>query len=392
MKLFHFVAFLCLAVSLEAFGRDAWFSNDYRFRKKLTIDSALVTGASDLTNFPVLISFTDTALRTTANGGKIRNASGHDLIFTSSDPTSPVQLDHEVESYTASTGQIVIWTRIPTLTTATDTTIYMYYSNPLIATSQQNINGTWNSNYVAVYHMQGAVGSGETDSTANSYNLSLTGSVGVSTPGFIGNARSRPTSASTNFLTRADSVDLDNVSQLTVQGWLYSTTPSPSGAVRGMISKRVSNVSTYSWGIFMHTGDFLYFDNGNAAGNNFDTRTNTVTTIATNTWTMFHCVFDGTLAAANRKRIYLGGALNVTGTANVTTITNTASAMNLFLLTGNTATMEGHLDEIRVSKTALTTDWIATEYNNHSNQGTGTGRFIRILGPTEVRRRVVVPD
>lgn len=392
MKLCHFVAFLCLAFSLEAFGRDAWFSNDYRFRKKLTIDSALVTGASDLTDFPILISFTDTILRTTANGGKIRNANGYDLIFTTSDPTSPVQLDHEIESYTATTGKIVIWARIPTLTTATDTQIYMYFSNPLITTSQEDINGTWNSNYVGVYHMKGAVGTGETDSTANAYNMTLAGSVGVSSPGFIGDARSRPTSASANILTRADPTDMDNVSRLTVQGWLYSTTATPSSAVRGIISKRNGTMAAYSWGIFIQTTDFLFFDNGNAAGTNFDTRINTTTAVAANTWTMFHAVFDGTLAAASRKRIYLGGSLNVTGTANVTTITNTASPFNIFILTGNTATLEGHLDEMRVSKTALSGDWISTEYNNQFNQGTGTGKFISVLGPTEPRRRVVVPD
>lgn len=393
MKFCHWATILfCLGISLESFGRDAWFSNDYRYRKKLTLDSTLVAGASDLTNFPILISLTDSDLRTSANSGQLLNANGYDLIFTTSDSTAPVQLDHEVESYTATSGNIVIWVRIPTLTTATDTTIYMYYSNPLIATSQEDRNGTWNSNYVAVYHMNGADGAGETDSTSNSYAMTLNGTVGATTSGQIGNGRTRPTVGSTNYLTRADSVDLDNLSQMTVQGWLYSTTATPSSDVRGVISKRNNSNAAHSWGVFIYTNDKLNFDNGNAAGTNFDTRTASVAGIAANTWTMFHCIFDGTVAAGSRKKIYLNGAIDITATANVTTITNTASAMSAFLLTGNTGSMRGHLDELRVLKTALSADWITTEYNNHNNQGTGVGKFIKAISPQEIKRRIILTD
>jgi hypothetical protein len=86
----------------------------YRYRKPITIDYTKVGAAcgANLTNFPVLINISsDTDLRTTGNGGDVQSSSGYDILFT--DGTGTV-LDHEVEKYTASTGELVAWVRVPT--------------------------------------------------------------------------------------------------------------------------------------------------------------------------------------------------------------------------------------------------------------------------------------
>jgi hypothetical protein len=43
----------------------------------------------------------------------------------------------------------------------------------------------------------------------------------------------------------------------------------------------------------------------------------------------------------------------------------------------------GKIDEVRVSGTAITADWIATEYNNQSDTAVGSDKFIRSVGPEE---------
>ena len=43
----------------------------YQYRKQVTIDNTKVSGTSDLSSFPVLVSETDTDLRTTGNGGQV---------------------------------------------------------------------------------------------------------------------------------------------------------------------------------------------------------------------------------------------------------------------------------------------------------------------------------
>jgi hypothetical protein len=93
----------------------------------LTIDSSKVSGTSDLTDFPVLISLTNTSLKTTGNCGYVQNSNGYDIIF--SDATQTTRLDHEIEKYDSAAGELVAWVRVPTLSATSDTTIYLHYGH-----------------------------------------------------------------------------------------------------------------------------------------------------------------------------------------------------------------------------------------------------------------------
>ncbi len=96
---------------------EAAYGNGYAFRREIDIvDAKVVSGPH--TNFPILISETIAELKTTANSGKVENASGYDIIFTS-DQAGTTQLAHEIESYDASTGQVVMWVRVESLAATT---------------------------------------------------------------------------------------------------------------------------------------------------------------------------------------------------------------------------------------------------------------------------------
>jgi len=75
----------------------------------------------------VLISVTDANLKTVANGGGVGKSDGTDIVFTASDGVT--KLDHEIESYNASTGLFISWVRIPALSPTAETVIYAYYGN-----------------------------------------------------------------------------------------------------------------------------------------------------------------------------------------------------------------------------------------------------------------------
>ena len=61
---------------------EAQFANGYSYRREVDfVDGQVVSGPH--TNFPVLVDVTLLDLRTTGNGGKVENASGFDIIFTS---------------------------------------------------------------------------------------------------------------------------------------------------------------------------------------------------------------------------------------------------------------------------------------------------------------------
>ena len=120
-----------------------WYNGSWQYRKKITIEADQVSGSSDLSNFPVLVSISDNDV------GSISQSDGDDILFTNSSGT---KLDHEIEKFTTSTGQLVAWVEIPTLGGATDTVIYIYYGNPG-AVNQENPTGVWDSNFLAVHHL-----------------------------------------------------------------------------------------------------------------------------------------------------------------------------------------------------------------------------------------------
>jgi hypothetical protein len=119
------------------------FMEGWTCRKQITIDHTKVAG--DVTDFPVLISITDASLQTKAQ------MNGDDILFMDGIGIAQ-QLNHEIETYDSSSGKLVAWVNLPSLTSTTDKIFYMYYGNPE-SNSQQNQEATWNSNYLAVWHL-----------------------------------------------------------------------------------------------------------------------------------------------------------------------------------------------------------------------------------------------
>ena len=130
-------------------GGSNWYNAAWTNRRKLTVDHTKVSG--NLSGFPMLVSITDVELKSLANGGKVGKIDGTDIVFTAADGIT--KLNHELESYNASTGAVVAWVQIPALSSAADTALYLYYGNAAAA-DQQNKTGVWDSGYRIVNHFQ----------------------------------------------------------------------------------------------------------------------------------------------------------------------------------------------------------------------------------------------
>ncbi|MFX1432125.1 MAG: DUF2341 domain-containing protein, partial [Promethearchaeota archaeon] len=120
--------------------------NDFYYYKEITIDHNKVSGSSNLTNFPLLLSIYDKDLHDHAQ------ADGEDMAFYS----GTKWLNHEIElfnqCYNSTHAQLVAWVQIPSLSTLIDTKIYMYYGNSTII-SQENPSGVWDDNFKGVWHL-----------------------------------------------------------------------------------------------------------------------------------------------------------------------------------------------------------------------------------------------
>ena len=152
--------------------------NGYTYSRSIAIDHTKVPN-NDQANFPVLISGTYSYLATVANGGRVQNASGYDVIFAS-DSGCTTKLNHEVETYNAGTGAVNYWVKIPTVSHSSDTVIYMCYGNASITASEENKNGVWDSNFKIVAHLGNGTTLSANDSTSNASHGTITGATAAS--------------------------------------------------------------------------------------------------------------------------------------------------------------------------------------------------------------------
>ena len=114
-------ALVTLVLCLSAPGAFAYDYREAHHHRPLE-DPGRACGAT-LANYPMLFSVTDPDLRHTASVGKVTDLGGDDIIFKGLDATTcgaapPCTLDHEIEKYVNTTGELVAWVRIPAVKTS----------------------------------------------------------------------------------------------------------------------------------------------------------------------------------------------------------------------------------------------------------------------------------
>ena len=337
-----------------------WYDGNYVYKKKITIDHSKVSGGSNLSNFPVLISMTDVSLKTAKNGGNVQNSNGYDIIFVDSAETA--KLDYEIEKYVATTGEIDMWVKIPTLSASSDTVIYMYYDNSTITSSQENKTGVWDSNYQGVWHLKETSGT-QNDSTSNNRNSIA---VNVTTEG----ATAGQIDGADSFNGSSNYVQINGLmgspSSVTLSGWANSTSSASSAEMVSLgdhVAIRIENGSNFT----NYTG--FYFDGsgwrGVTSSTNYDDTG----------WHYLVFTIDG---VAHTQTIYVDGVQKGQVT-NTQPIVYSGLGTNTFIGrhgNGNAYYFKGSIDEIRVSTSVRSAGWIATEYNNQFSPST-----FYIVGP-----------
>ena len=343
-RMMRIVLFAILACAPMAFGQ---WPNGYTYSGTITLAHTQVPN-TDQANFPVLISGIYPDLATTANGGKVTNANGYDIIFTS-DVNGANKLNFERESYSPITGQVVYWVRVPNLSHTTDTVIYAFYGNTAVTTDQSNKSGTWDSNFRATYHLAEST-SPYLDSTSSNASATTGSFNPTQVNGKIGKGQ-QFTAAGNQYLS-APSTVISGVS-LMLEGWLNVSSPAGNPVV---IDDRDSGSLK---------GGVLYLDT--AASNHAAFYINNVANIegtvnlADGAWHHLVGTYDGATV-----KLYVDGSLvnsgaggSFAGFSNGTIYLGRAAGTSIYT--------NGLVDEVRVSNLARTADWIAAEYSNQNN-------------------------
>ncbi len=326
----------------------AWYNNSWLYRKKITIDSSQVSSTES--NFPILITGTNLD---SSFFSDIRS-DGMDIVFTSSDGTT--LLDREIVAVSTTDQTMQAWVRIPTLSSSSDTNIYMYYGNS--GTSIANNNTTWSNSYQGVWHMESTASF--PDSTGNGNVGTITGST-VSSTSKIGSGLTF--NGTNEFITISDTTDtLDMSSSFSITFWFSRTSATP-GNMRLMNKAGDSGFWKSNYNLqLLNSGD------GNAEAAIATAGSDLYFTLTGvypgTTWYKATLNYDGSTASVYKNGVFVSST-PFSGTPLV-------SDQPLYLATGDPSNeyFAGTMDEARVASASRSAGWIATEYNNQNSPST----------------------
>ncbi len=359
---------------LQLSTRAQTWDNPYNYRRTITIDHTKVPN-TDQTNFPVLLSATYSDLATTANGGSVTSSNGYDIIFTS-DATGVTVLPFEQESYNPTTGAVIYWVQIPTVSHTSDTVFYMFYGNSSVTTDQSNKNGVWDSSYQGVWHLPNGTTLTANDSTSNDGNGTLSNSPSAATGQMDGAASFN----GSNDITVNKQYGLTTA--VTASAWVNFSSLNGWQDILGQ--------DTSSWGGGNAAFYFQKVVNGgdgcsrgsNVLGILFPTNNSdcssgvySSTGVSAGTWYYVVGTYNGSTIS-----LYINGSLSGTNSrsGSIAAQTGNLSIGSGYYAGGVGDYLNGVVDEVRISNIARSGDWVATEYNNQSSPST----FVSVSSPS----------
>jgi hypothetical protein len=325
----------------------------YGWQRRLTLDGAQIPGA--LTDFPVLVRITDAQLKSTAA------TDGSDIYFTAADQVT--LLDFEIESYESSTGELVAWVRMASLSASTDAVLFLGYDDG--KSTRSDAAGVW-SGYVHVWHLsQDPVGGSGAikDATGRAH--------GTAVGGMTSSARVAAVAGRGLSFDGADDEvsfvnDVAGSGPSTLSGWVKQA--ADSGDLGSSIISFGDGTTSDARFVLVRA------DQNQIKCGFYGNDKITTTVLPLDVWKHMAWVWTG-----SQSTVYVDGAaiFGPTGHTGATTTGNAGS------IGGSTFvydySMTGQLDEVRVATDVRSAAWIATEYNNQRPSST----FIKSMGSAE---------
>ena len=340
----------------------------YNYSKSITIDRSKISDAScgaTLSNYPMLFSVTDANLKNTGSGGRVTDPAGDDIIFRAFDTTTcggpaACTLDHQIEKYVDTTGELVAWVRLPSVNASgagSDTVIYVYYGDSTVTSPTENPTGVWDANFKGVWHLKETDidgGSGDIKDSTGNLNNGTTSGINASAQ-VAGKIDGSFDFGGAGIVTVPDASSLNiTTSPITMEAWVNASSYDGKGANEVMGKKMYE--------IYIDNGALCAFYETNAGGkgSKYDDCPGTQTMV-TGTWYHVAAIYN-----AGSVETYINGVLDGSFCCLGTGLLDSAGSD---FIQGNCdgkgcKHWDGKLDEIRVSNTARSACSLKTSYNN----------------------------
>jgi len=341
----------------------------YGYTRTITIDPTKV-GGSDLVNYPLMVAGTFSYLAVVASGGKVTSASGYDIqFFSDSGLTTALKFERNV--WVAATGQCVFFVKVPSVSAAVGTVIYLAYGNSAVTTDQSDKVNVWDSDYRQVYHFGDGITLNGLDSTVNAVHLTNSGSTATAGP-----------------VNLVSAVNFDGINDNMV-----NTSATTTGSITVEYWNNVVSGQATASAVFMYAGVFqtdghitalspysdntFYWDHGNATAAQGRISLSYVPYLGA--WTHVAVVFN---ASTNLHAIYLNGALAASHiNSNQAPTLTILSIGNILDVVGTPTFFKGKVAEFRVSRVARPLGWITANYNTQNAPATFAAVGAETAGP-----------
>ena len=331
------------------------FGEGWQYRKQITIDHTQVAG--DLYNFPLLVSTIDIDLRDKAQ------EDGDDILFMDGAGIAS-KLPYEIERYDDSTGELIAWVDLPSLSSTVDTTFYLYYGNSNTG-SLQFPEKVWSLQFKAVWHLHESPTEPILDSTHNDNDGMAQGSMTQSdlVDGKMG--KCLDFDGYDGYLSFSDFTSSHNCG--TVTAWVQ-TTSSERMVVWGE-GKTSSHKPYIAFGK-RYDGEIWYGRDIYGMDSNYQGRKE----VGMNDGRWHHVVWLSK-GSGNGNGFYFDGEeiqllwLDNRNPGGIWFDDQSADTESISILDRATKDYpwRGLLDEIHISDFPLSQSWISTEFNNQNN-------------------------
>lgn len=330
------------------------------YRKKFNILAAQISGTPS--DFPVaLVIASDADLASRAR------ADAHDIAITKGDGVT--ELAYERVAWDEATGALEIWFKAPDPQSGDE--YYFYYGDADQGVDRQNATGVWSNSYVAVWHMnQDPSGDAPQilDSTSN--NNDLTSAGGMLPEDLVGAQIGKGIDFDGLDDGLEDTLSGMGYQDLTLEAWVNSV---------GFYFIRTDyTAGTDRLGIEI-VSDFFYFYC-------YDGVNNPSWLDDVDVASAWHYAALARDDSGNRLYAYRDGA-EVNNWVDTTTFNGQPLAnCGVGTRPGGGDRTTGIIDEVRVSTTVRSADWIGACFNNQDSPAPG-GTFWSALGDEEKEPR-----
>ncbi|MBE0678067.1 MAG: DUF2341 domain-containing protein [Bacteroidales bacterium] len=322
-------------------------------QKNITIDHTQVSGGTGLFNFPLLINISGQNFLRTSPAGEVLNANGYDIAFTDDNYN---KLDHQIEYYNGTTGDLIAWVRIPFLSVTSNTVIKILYGNPQI-TADPSVTTVWDSHYKGVWHLD--------NNSLNDFTSFNVAGTPYNSPTYPGGLiyNSLGLNGSNQWVEVINDPDINFSGNITVSAWVRMNAATRDQKIAG---NQNNSSGGYKFGIYTNNKvEFEIRNSANTPSLNRDVAGGTVLTtgqwyylagISSDVLDSIKTFVNGVPERPFKKIGTLGAASNT-----LTIGKEPFSAQYYF---------NGMFDEIRISDEVRSNGWMRTEYNNQSSPST----------------------